>query len=204
MQARTAAMAPETSTQTDTRGEAVSPVTSTATSAPPLPHHEQHQHQHQQPPVQEHFAPAMPSTAQHVDHRGSAAIPQQPHQPYVLYPASYGEHYVPYEQSRQADMLRQGHAQGAQVVAPRIIVPETKSWRMTKDVLHVLAMVMSIAGIGIGISLASNSYSGLMGTLVSVPIVRFLPNGAACSLVRPVANSRLRSLALPLFGVSPR
>ncbi|UNI23769.1 hypothetical protein JDV02_009569 [Purpureocillium takamizusanense] len=149
-------MAPETSTQTDTRAEAVSPVTSTATSTPPLSLPLPHQQQQQQP-AHDHFAPAMPP---------KAAAQQQP---YVMYPSSYGEHYVPYEQSRQADMLHQGAA-AAQVVAPRIIVPETKSWRITKDVMHVLAMVISIAGIGIGISIARDSYSGLLGTLVSVPI----------------------------------
>ncbi|KAJ6445296.1 hypothetical protein O9K51_00055 [Purpureocillium lavendulum] len=167
-------MAPETSTQTDTRAaETVSPVTSGTTTP----------HRSYAEPVQEHFAPAMPSRAMPADHRGAATadgVPphpsqQQQQQPYVLYPSSYGNHYIPYE-ARQSELLGQANMNaqqhGGHVVPPRIIVQESKPWRTTKDVMHVLVMATSIAGIGIGISLAHESYysDAIIGTLVAVPI----------------------------------
>ena len=96
-------------------------------------------------------------------------------QPYVLYAGSYGQPFVPYDESHgpQGFQLQPQHF----TALPRPALPERKPWRITKDVLHVVAIVMSIVGLGLGFSLLSRGlgYNGVVGAVASLPIVRRLP-----------------------------
>lgn len=152
-------MAPETSTQTESR---TGPPTTTTAMPPvqgdgslPTP-----------PPVAQQTAPAPPRN-------GSNPVP--PAQPFVLYPASYGEPFVPYSEDRGQQASQQHQLNPQQfAVLPRPVVPERKAWRITKDVLHVLAMVICIVGLGLGFSLLSygSGSDGIVGTVAACPIVR--------------------------------
>ncbi|PNY28106.1 Uncharacterized protein TCAP_01972 [Tolypocladium capitatum] len=90
----------------------------------------------------------------------NSSNPVQPAQPYVLYSASYGEPFAPYSGN-----------QGQQLVTvPHPVVPERKAWRITKDVLHAVAIVVSIVGLGVGFSLLGFGFNVAIGTVAACPV----------------------------------
>ncbi|KND90236.1 hypothetical protein TOPH_05252, partial [Tolypocladium ophioglossoides CBS 100239] len=139
-----AAMAPETSTQTVTHTE---PQTTTTMH-----------------PVQDNSLPTPPPRAQQtfLTEQRSSSNPVQPAQPFVLYPGSYGEPFIPYNENQQQPQQF--------ATLPRPVVPERKAWRITKDVLHVLAIVTSIMGLGFGFSLLSYGFDSAIGTIAACPL----------------------------------
>ncbi|POR33501.1 Uncharacterized protein TPAR_06283 [Tolypocladium paradoxum] len=143
-------MAPETSTQAESRTE---PQTTTT----------------MQP--QDNSLPTPPPGAWQTQRDSSS--PLQPAQPYMLYPASYGAPFIPYSENREQRAFQQHQLNPHQFATlQRPVVPERKAWRITKDVLHVLSVVLSIVGLGFGFSLLSYGprFDGAVGAIAGCPI----------------------------------
>lgn len=127
------AMAPEQSSQT----EPVSPIRTPELSQ---------ERQSQPPSVQQ----------QSVQPNG-----EQP-APFTSYPGAYGQQFVPYPHRPGGTLHPQPQPQQIQqayAVVGASAPPEKQSWKITKDVGHVLALIISVVGIGISFS-AVNTPNG--------------------------------------------
>lgn len=146
-QSRDRIMAPEQSSQTDP--QTVSPVQSSVS-----------------PSTQ----PREPSPLVHPAQRASTTDTNSVQSPYGLYPQSYGSHYVPYDQTapQQLRQMQQQQApvnmpNGQQPVtymtvpAPFQQPPESNKRKVTKDILHVIVIIICIIGMGFAFSLLGRS-----------------------------------------------
>ncbi|OAQ59204.1 hypothetical protein VFPPC_14735 [Pochonia chlamydosporia 170] len=140
-------MAPEQSSQTDP--QTVSPIQSSVS-----------------PSTQ----PREPSPLVHPAQRASTTDTNSVQSPYGLYPQSYGSHYVPYDQTapQQLRQMQQQQApvnmpNGQQPVtymtvpAPFQQPPESNKRKVTKDILHVIVIIICIIGMGFAFSLLGRS-----------------------------------------------
>lgn len=167
-------MAPEQSSQTEAPvAPSVSPLSSTRQPTPLI-----------QPPQRASHQPLNNNNVQN---------------PYGLYPQSYGSHYVPYDQTapQQLRQMQQQQQQmpmqqnGQQVTymtvpQPFQQPPETNRRMITKDVFHVMILIMTIIGIGFSFSLIGTgiSQSGNSNGYYYDDLDYYLPAMSAGPIVR--------------------
>ncbi|OAA35543.1 hypothetical protein NOR_07928 [Metarhizium rileyi] len=89
----------------------------------------------------------------------NAAVQQPQAHGHNLNPQSYGAHYVPYDQTAPQQFHQMHQQQGQQPVTYMTVPPflqqppQSNRRRITKDILHVIVLVVSIIGMGFSFSL---------------------------------------------------